>query len=431
MSLLEIVDVARASLDDQPLEAAYIDAPATGDRVEAKALTISGWAIGRDGPVALVNVLIDGVVHERIPVRGTRRDVAEHFPARSWAGTSGFRGAIDVLGLTVSVLRVEAVLAGGGSAALADIVVRTVWPEVRHPSERDVVSIVIPCFNQAHYLGEAIESALAQTHPGIEVVVIDDGSTDNTIEVTARYPSVRYVRQDNRGLPAARNTGVRRSTGEYLVFLDADDRLGPEAVAVHLDHFQARPECAFVHGRFRHIGVSGAPIESEASSPAVGQGYAALLRGNHIGMHATVMYRRAVFKAVGGFDESLTACEDYDLYLRIARLFPLSSHEAIVAEYRQHGDSMSADHFKMLRTALAVLRRQQPHLGADVELRAAYAEGIRAWQRYYGKRILTIAEANLRRRSHRLTGLRAVARLARYAPGELLRVLPRMLRHRG
>ena len=92
-------------------------------------------------------------------------------------------------------------------------------------AEAALVSVVIPCYNQAHFLGEAIESVLAQTYPHLEIVVVDDGSTDNTGEVAARYPGVRYVRQENQGLAAARNTGLRHSSGDYLVFLDADDRL--------------------------------------------------------------------------------------------------------------------------------------------------------------------------------------------------------------
>ena len=89
------------------------------------------------------------------------------------------------------------------------------------------VSVIIPCYGQAHFLGEAIESVLGQTHPA-EVVVVDDGSPDNTAEVAARYPGIRCVRQDNRGLGGARNAGFAVSKGDYVMFLDADDRLLPD-----------------------------------------------------------------------------------------------------------------------------------------------------------------------------------------------------------
>src|ERR687890_856397 len=93
-----------------------------------------------------------------------------------------------------------------------------------------LVSVVIPCYNQAHFLGEAIESVLAQSYPRFEIIVVDDGSTDDTSKVAARHPGGRYVYQNNQGVSAARNSGLARSEGEYVVFLDADDRLLPEAL---------------------------------------------------------------------------------------------------------------------------------------------------------------------------------------------------------
>ena len=101
--------------------------------------------------------------------------------------------------------------------------------------ESGLASVIIPCYNQAHFLHEAIESASAQTYSHREILVVDDGSTDNTAKVTAGYPGVRYVRQENLGVASARNTGFKQSRGEYLVFLDADDRLLPEALRVGVD----------------------------------------------------------------------------------------------------------------------------------------------------------------------------------------------------
>src|SRR5438874_6230903 len=95
-----------------------------------------------------------------------------------------------------------------------------------------LVSVIIPCYNQAHFLHEAIQSALAQTYSHREILVVDDGSADNTAEVTAGFAGIRYIRQENSGVSTARNTGLRESRGEYLIFLDADDRLLPDAVRV-------------------------------------------------------------------------------------------------------------------------------------------------------------------------------------------------------
>jgi len=111
-----------------------------------------------------------------------------------------------------------------------------------------IVSVIIPCYNQAHFLSEAIESALAQRNGAMEVVVVDDGSPDNIVEVAGRYPGIVFVRQENRGLAGARNSGFRASKGEYILFLDADDRLMPNAVASHLHCFAAHPQAGFAVG---------------------------------------------------------------------------------------------------------------------------------------------------------------------------------------
>src|SRR5215212_1699019 len=137
--------------------------------------------------------------------------------------------------------------------------------DIRSPQKEQevvvgLVSVVIPCYNQAHFLGEAIESVLAQSYPNFEIVVVDDGSTDDTSEVAAYYPGVRLVRQENKGLSGARNVGLARSEGEYLVFLDADDRLLHEALEAHLEHLKANPECAFVSGHYRFMAVDGSPL---------------------------------------------------------------------------------------------------------------------------------------------------------------------------
>src|SRR4051812_16000050 len=113
----------------------------------------------------------------------------------------------------------------------------------------ELVTVVIPCYNQARFLGEAIESVLRQTHRAREVVVVDDGSTDGTAAVAARYPDVQLIRQPNRGLAAARNRGLAESRGAYLVFLDADDRLLPRALEVGLRCLMDHPLVAFAYGR--------------------------------------------------------------------------------------------------------------------------------------------------------------------------------------
>jgi glycosyltransferase involved in cell wall biosynthesis len=249
-----------------------------------------------------------------------------------------------------------------------------------------LVSVIIPCYNQAHFLGEAIASVLVQSYPYFEVVVVDDGSTDHTSEVAARYSGVRYVRQSNQGLSAARNAGLRRSQGGYVVFLDADDRLLPGALEVGVQCLEAHLGCLFVSGRYRNIASDGSISRNQPLPLTIGTDpYAALLQENYIGMHATVMYRRAAFEFVGGFDPSLRACEDYDLYLRIAKNFPTHHHGVTVAEYRHHGANMSRNPALMLRTAIAVLRAQQLYVKSNKLYKEAYKTGMKFWKQHFGR----------------------------------------------
>src|SRR5918999_3301771 len=127
-------------------------------------------------------------------------------------------------------------------------------------SESRLVTVIIPCYNQAHFLGEAIRSALDQGYSNKEVIVVDDGSTDRTAEVAGRYAGVETIRQENRGLAAARNRGLEGSRGEYVVFLDADDRLAGGALSVGAGSLDTHPDCAFVYGNVRLIDANGSLI---------------------------------------------------------------------------------------------------------------------------------------------------------------------------
>ena len=173
--------------------------------------------------------------------------------------------------------------------------------------EAALVSVVIPCYNQAHFLKEAIGSALAQSYSHVEIIVLDDGSVDNTAEVTASHADtgVRHVRQENQGLAAARNAGLAASRGSYIVFLDADDRLLPQAIESGLACLREHPRCALAYGRYQFISTSGS-YWAPGTPPYFGdEHYEALLRVNFIGMGAAVIYRRAALESVGGFDTTL------------------------------------------------------------------------------------------------------------------------------
>lgn len=280
------------------------------------------------------------------------------------------------------------------------------------------VSVIIPCFNQALFLTDAIESAQSQSYPHVEVVVVDDGSTDDTAAVAARYPAVRYIHQENRGVSAARNNGFTESKGEYVIFLDADDRLLPAAVEDALRVFERHPDSGFVSGMIRWINsegvVMGVPDHLDVGPDA----YAALLRRCYIFAPASVMFRREVLEEVGGFDGSMTPCDDYDLYLRITSRYRAQHHSNIVAEYRQHGANMSGDQAMIQDKALAALRRQWLNVRTDRPRRNAYMTGVDFWVTTYAKyekgSLWAASQWQLRGRG--LEGLRSVGALAHRAP---------------
>lgn len=247
---------------------------------------------------------------------------------------------------------------------------------------KPLVSVIIPCFNQGKFLGEAIASVQKQTYSKVEIIVIDDGSTDDSAKVAHSYANVKYYYQPNAGLSAARNLGTARSNGLFLVFLDADDILYPNALEVNLGYLLQNPGWAFVSGGHEKVDEWLYPLGegSEGQCP-VNDHYLALLQGNYIGMHAAVMYRCRVFKQFL-FDTSLNACEDYDLYFNVARQYPVGSHSTKVAAYRHHGQNMSSDYLKMLHHVMKVHRRQLPLLKNRDE-KKAWMQGARTWEEYY------------------------------------------------
>lgn len=250
------------------------------------------------------------------------------------------------------------------------------------------VSIVVTTFNHAHFLAEALRSALSQTRPADEIVVVDDGSSDDPAAVVSEFPGASLIRQENRGLSAARNAGLRAVSGAFVVFLDADDRLLPEAIALGLQALARHPEAALAYGAHRRIDQDGRPLGGIHYQAVLDEMKSGLLRGNRIGMHATVMYRTAALRDAHGFAESLRRCEDYDAYLRLASHGPIVSYPQAVAEYRMHGDNMSHDHRAMNAAALAVHARHRPDQGAA---RTIWSHGRRAWQSFYADQALNAA----------------------------------------
>jgi glycosyltransferase involved in cell wall biosynthesis len=204
-----------------------------------------------------------------------------------------------------------------------------------------LVSVVIPSFNGARFLGEAIDSVLAQTHPAIEVLVVDDGSVDETPALVARYGErVRYLRQENRGLAAARNTGIRAARGAYVAFLDHDDRFLPAKIAAQAGLLDARDEVGLVYTGWCFIDDQGQPLPPTGWVRREGDLLAEVLLGNIIYPAAT-MLRRTLLDEVGGFDEARTGVEDWELWLRLSRRGVLwACVDEPLLEYRVHAAQM-------------------------------------------------------------------------------------------
>jgi hypothetical protein len=287
---------------------------------------------------------------------------------------------------------------------------------VRLP-DTPVVSVVVPCFNHGRFLREALASVgtpLTRT----EILVIDDGSTDATPEVVATFETThefRSVRQPNAGLAAARNRGLGESRGRYVIFLDADDRLAPGAVDLGATKLDEQPGCAFVFGRCQMMDEDGTLLTTPDQPRIVRDHYRELLRRNYIWMPAMVMFRRDALDRIGGFNRHVNAAADYEMYLHIARHYPVHDHAQVVAHYRKHGTNMSGNAARMLRETLAVMRSQRPFLERDVASLAAYAEGWRRWQDFYGAHLATEIRGDVR--THRwLNAVTKAAILGRYHP---------------
>jgi glycosyltransferase involved in cell wall biosynthesis len=263
-------------------------------------------------------------------------------------------------------------------------------------SEQPLVSVIIPCYNQAQFLGDAIESILKQTYSHFEIIVVDDGSTDDTYQVATGYANVRTIRQNNLGLSGARNNGLRASNGAFLVFLDSDDRLLPDALETGVNSLLGYADCAFAYGHVRLISSSGSPLGVPPYAPIEKDHYQELLRHNHIWSPGAVMYRRVVLDSVGAFDTSLRACEDLDLNLRIARTLPIFCHNRVILEYRRHGSNMSGNPRVMLKAYLSVLRSHRTYVKGNSLYEEALESGIKEAQKYYGEKLVKQVSDNVR-----------------------------------
>ena len=218
------------------------------------------------------------------------------------------------------------------------------------------VSVIIPTYNYGKFISDGIESALAQTFTPIEIVVVDDGSTDETESVVKSFgDKVRYIIQQNAGVCAARNRGVVESSGEFIAFLDADDHWEPTKIEKQLAKFEEDPEIGLVHCGMREFdSTTGETIavHLDGDEGWVAKDIALWERPVVIGPGGSIMVRREVFDRVGRFDERLKNGEDWEFCFRVAQKYKVGFVREPLVNYRNHGANATKNVREMERSTL-------------------------------------------------------------------------------
>jgi len=225
-----------------------------------------------------------------------------------------------------------------------------------------LVSVIIPAFNSAQYLADAVESVFAQTYSAVECIVIDDGSTDHTQELLNDllnlHPGLKTARKKNGGLSSARNLGMRESTGEFISFLDADDTLIPDKIERQVAFLDAHPDVGIVYGDLLIATETLRPVEMYASEmPRELETIDALCYRNWFAPMVPLV-RRTVTDRIGEFDEELAAAEDWDYWIRCAKVTRISYLAGAVSLYRMHPGQMHHDYFRMRRACIQVVTKR-------------------------------------------------------------------------
>ena len=239
---------------------------------------------------------------------------------------------------------------------------------------RYTIDVVIPAYNASAYIEQTLQSVLLQDAKIHSVIVINDGSTDDTqdkvIGFQKQNPNINLVliNQSNAGLSAARNAGIHHSQADYIALLDADDLWQPNKLSSQIEIFKSIPEplLGVVYCGYRLIDEKGKAISTKPKdiiSPTLrGNVYQSLLKGNFIsGSGSSALIKRTVFNAVGLFDEQLKACEDWDMWLRIAQQFQFDYVDSDLVLIRVHPHNMQKDGMRMLSAELMVLNKFTKH----------------------------------------------------------------------
>ncbi|HEX6051213.1 MAG TPA: glycosyltransferase [Gemmatimonadaceae bacterium] len=255
-------------------------------------------------------------------------------------------------------------------------------------SELPLVSVIIPAFNVAPFLEDAVVSALGQTHRNMEVIVVNDGSSDGTDRVAnalaAHDERVRVIHQTNRGGAAARNAGLHVARGDYISHLDADDVLLPEKTARQLAYFAEHPECDLVYSDYIHATEQLEPLRTVISGEPPRSFREIIYYRNWFSVVVPLL-RASLSRAVGDFDEGLVGVEDWDYWIRCAMVGVFGYLPGPVALYRHHGGQVSRQEARMRRSHEQIIEK---HHGTNPR-RRRYAIGARHWhyaRHWYGRK---------------------------------------------
>ncbi len=245
-------------------------------------------------------------------------------------------------------------------------------PATRYNDPMTTISVIIPSYNRAHLLNRALDSVLAQSRTADEIILIDDGSTDETAKLMqANYPQVRYLHQKNSGVSAARNRGIQAAKGEWIALLDSDDEWLPDKLAIQMQSLKQAPEHKLIHSDEIWIRNGVRVNQMKKHAKKGGWIYPNCLPLCAISPSASLIHR-SLFDELGLFDETLPACEDYDLWLRITTRYPvLYCEEALIKKYGGHEDQLSAKHWGMDRFRIRALQKSLAQTVLKDEDRAA------------------------------------------------------------
>lgn len=237
-------------------------------------------------------------------------------------------------------------------------------------SDKPLVSIIIPVYNSAKTLRDSLDSCLAQHYTPIEIIVVDDGSHDASVEIVRGYESqVRLLEQANAGPAIARNRGIASAEGDYIKFLDADDLLHPEHLTHVMATFAAQPDVAVVYTRYQHVLADGHTPKPNMQDPDLLSGdiFCDLLRSNsNAVLTSALTVKRQCLLAVGAFpdDPDFRHSEDWDLFLRLAARYRYGTVPQILVNYRWHDNNISQDTLAVARGRLRVWQ-QARHYAPD------------------------------------------------------------------